>query len=83
MYRTGCAVCMLQSDTEVSAWLIQTAQSVRSNLHSTLCASQGIPFFGWTWGWGTEGEVYKNVELCFGWKVIIMKGMNGLVSSGL
>ena len=37
VYRTVCTVCMLQSDTSVSAWLIQTAQTVRSNLHSTIC----------------------------------------------
>ena len=37
VYRTVCTICMLQSDTWVSAWLIQTAQTVRSNLHSTLC----------------------------------------------
>ena len=55
VYRTVCTICMFQSDTWVSAWLIQTAQTVRSNLHSTLCLSTTRPFVAGPGVGGREG----------------------------
>ncbi len=56
VYRTVCKVCMLQLDTRVSAWLIQTSQTVRSNLHSTIRTKPKTLLPGSPWGWG--GRAY-------------------------